>query len=153
VRVWRLTQKRHAKNAFSGIGNRKVGSRWVPEGYLAVYTSENISLAVLEILVHMDVAHLGDNYMLIAVEIPDDMGIDEIDVASLPDDWRDRYEDRELQSVGLEWLEGASSAILRVPSAVVISEQNYIINPIHPDFEKLKISQPMPYQFDGRLNI
>jgi RES domain-containing protein len=148
-----LTQKRHAKNAFSGIGNRKAGSRWVPEGYLAVYTSENISLAVLEILVHMDVAHIGDHYMIISVDIPDDVAIDEVDVDSLPENWRERYEDRELQSVGLEWAEGASSAILKVPSAIVTNELNYILNPIHADFEKLSISEPMPYKFDGRLSI
>lgn len=153
MRVWRLTQKRHAKNAFSGIGNRKAGSRWVPEGYLAVYTSENISLAVLEILVHMDVAHIGDHYMLISVDIPNDVTIDEVDVASLPENWRNRYEDRELQSVGLQWVESASSAILKVPSAVVTNEQNYILNPIHSDFEKLSISEPMPYKFDGRLKL
>lgn len=151
MRVWRLTQKRHAKTAFSGIGNRKVGSRWVPEGYLAVYTSENVSLAVLENLVHLDVSHFRDNYQLISIDIPNDIIIDEVDISSLPDNWQDRYEDQELQSVGLEWIESAESAILAVPSAVIMNEYNHILNPIHPDFEKLTISKPMPFKFDGRL--
>lgn len=151
MRVWRLTTRKYATTAFSGIGNRKVGSRWVPPGLLAVYTSEHISTAVLENLVHMDPGHFGTNHVLIAVDIPDDISMDELELTALPDDWRTRYEDDQLQQVGQDWVERASSAVLIVPSAVVPQERNIILNPLHPDFEQIAIHDPESFIFDLRL--
>lgn len=137
--------------AFSGIGNRKVGSRWVPEGLLAVYTSEHLSTAVLESLVHMEPNHFSNNFVSIRAEIPDTIAIDEVDLEALPDDWQDRYEDAQLQQVGEEWIARGSSAVLIVPSAVVPQERNIIINPQHEDFSSIIIHDPEAFSFDGRL--
>jgi len=151
VRFWRLTSARHADTAFSGIGNRKFGSRWVPEGHLAVYISEHLSLAVLEMLVHMEPRHFGDRFVYIPVDIPKSASIDHLDVGSLPDDWIDRYEDETLQQVGRYWISAGSSAMLLVPSAAVPQEHNIILNPEHPDFAAILIGEAQPFRFDGRL--
>ncbi|WP_090249991.1 RES family NAD+ phosphorylase [Ectothiorhodospira marina] len=151
MQVWRLTTSRHAKTAFSGMGNRKVGSRWVPEGLLAVYTSENLSTAVLETLVHINPNHFSSHFVCIRAEIPEPIPMDEVSLADLPEDWRSRFEDRELQQVGAEWIERGSSAILIVPSAVVPQERNIIINPRHEDFAKITVGAAEPYLFDTRL--
>jgi RES domain-containing protein len=151
VQVWRLTTRKYAATAFSGIGNRRVGSRWVPEGRLAIYTSENLSTAVLETLVHIDPNHFRDNFVCIKAEVPDNITMDEVSLADLPDDWQRRFEDSELQQVGAQWIDRGSSAVLIVPSAVVPQERNVIINPQHEDFGKIVLSPAEPYLFDTRL--
>lgn len=151
MRVWRLTSKRHAQTAFSGIGNRKAGSRWVPEGLLAVYTSQSLSLAVCETLVHMDPRHMGNNHVVIGADIPDDLPIEALDTESLPADWRNRYDDPWLQSVGRDWIGRGESAALAVPSSVIPQEINYILNPEHDDFPRIILGKPEPFVFDGRL--
>lgn len=153
MRVWRLIARPHSATAFSGIGNKKVGSRWVPEGELAVYTSEHASNAVLENLVHMDPSHFQNNYVLIAADIPDELTMDVVSTESLEPDWQARYEDEALQRVGKDWIDRGESAVLIVPSAVMPQERNLILNPLHPDFIKIIIYEPEDFRFDGRLFI
>ena len=147
MRVWRLTSRRHAETAFSGIGNQKVGSRWVPAGLPAVYTSEHAATAVLEILVHMGPEHFRERHVLITAEIPDDVRIETLDIKSLPTDWRRRYEDADLQAHGEAWIARAASAFLIVPSAVIPEERNVIINPLHPDFTRMVVHSPPGFPF------
>ncbi len=118
MRVWRLIAKIHAATAFSGIGNKNAGSRWVPEGELAVYTSEHVSTAVLENLVHMDPSHFRNDSVLIAGDIPDELTMDVVSVENLAPDWQIRYEDEALQQIGKDWIHRGESVILIVPSAV-----------------------------------
>ena len=151
MQVWRLTTRQHATTAFSGIGNRKVGSRWVPQGLLAIYTSENLSTAVLETLVHIDPSHFSNHFVCLKAEVPDGITMDEVSLADLPKNWRSRFEDHELQQVGAQWIERGSSAILMVPSVVVPPERNIIINPQHKDFEKIALGPAEPFLFDVRL--
>ncbi|MCG8023516.1 MAG: RES family NAD+ phosphorylase [Candidatus Thiodiazotropha endolucinida] len=151
MRVWRLTSQRHATTAFTGIGNRKAGSRWVPEGYLAVYTSDQLSLALLETLVHIDPKHIRNNFVVIPADIPETMDMEMLRLDSLPDNWRDRYEDSDLQAIGRDWIERGESAALIVPSAVVPQQQNIILNPEHPDFPNIEIGTAEAFLFDRRL--
>ena len=152
MRLWRLTTKRYAETAFSGIGNAKVGSRWVPAGLPAVYTSEHPATAILENLVHMEPVHFSTRYVFITADMPDEASVETVDISDLPSDWRTRYEDPELQSVGETWFRDAQSAFLIVPSAVVPEERNIIINPTHRDFFTLVIHPPQDFEFDRRLH-
>ncbi|MET0065307.1 MAG: RES family NAD+ phosphorylase [Candidatus Thiodiazotropha sp.] len=151
MRVWRLTTRQHATTAFSGLGNRKVGSRWVPAGYSAVYTSESLSLATLETLVHIDPRHFKNNFVKLWMEIPEGMEMETLQVEFLPKDWREAYEDHRLQAIGQDWIERAENALLVVPSDVVPEENNIIINPLHPDFTDILVGPPELFAFDGRL--
>jgi RES domain-containing protein len=151
VQVWRLTTRKYATTAFSGIGNREVGSRWAPAGLRVVYTSEHLSTAVLETLVHIDPNHFSNHFVCIQAEIPEQIPMDEVALADLPKDWQRRFEDSELQQVGADWIDRGSSAVLIVPSAVVPQERNIMINPQHQDFEKIVLGPAEPYLFDTRL--
>ena len=152
MRLWRLTSKRFADAAFSGLGNKRAGSRWVPAGRLAVYTSEHASTAVLEMMVHIEPAHFRDNFVLIKADLPDDLSMDTVELGSLPDVWRSNYEDDQLQQVGLDWLKRGESVSLKVPSAVVPYEHNVILNPEHLDFDAVTIHEPELFIFDSRLD-
>ena len=150
MRVYRLTLPRYADTAFSGEGARRVGGRWTPVGRPAVHTSATVSLAVLETLVHTTVNSMPSQ-RIVAVDVPDMLPVDTIDPSRLPDDWRRSPAPPALQDIGRAWLDGGRAAILQAPSAIVPIEFNYVLNPRHADFRRLRIHEPEPFEIDKRL--
>lgn len=151
MQVWRLCRARHAHTAFDGEGARLYGGRWNHKGLPMVYTSATLSLAALEVLVHHRVPLPPFEFVALAAEIPARLKIETIRAQELPTDWQTDPAPIELQDMGSEWLQRASSLVLAVPSAIVATEFNYLINLRHPDFGRLKIHPPTPFSFDGRL--
>lgn len=150
MRVWRLALAAYAAMGFSGEGTRLVGSRWTARGMPAIYTSQSIALAALETLVHMEVKHLP-SYVVIPADIPDKLLIEVVDVAGLPRGWKQTPAPMSLQGIGTQWLRSQRSVALQVPSAIVPDEFNYLLNPVHPEFGRIKIRKPRPFRFDSRL--
>ena len=151
IRVWRLCQAAHQATAFSGEGARRYGGRWHHKGQAAIYTAATQSLAALEILVHVDTDLAPNDFVAFAVEIPDVIVIDKISSTDLPANWREEYPPACCQLLGGNWLNHGKAAVLSVPSAVIPDENNFILNPLHPDFEKLNIQQAVAFSFDRRL--
>lgn len=147
--VWRLITARFAKSAFSGEGARLYGGRWNRKGVPLVYTAASQSLAMLEMLVQDE--PLRARYVMIEVRIPKGMTIDRIKVEDLPSDWRDIAAREKLQAIGSEWARKRGAAVLAVPSAVIPAETNYLVNPLHPDFRRIKIGKPRKFETDLRL--
>jgi RES domain-containing protein len=148
--AWRITKRKHARNAFTGEGAREFGGRWSNPGTAIVYTAQSQSLAALEMLVHLDTPELLQKYLLLAVEI-DDALVMHVERSKLPRNWRTDPPPAQVRTIGDEWVLAGRSAVLRVPSALVPSESNYLLNPGHPDFSKLHIGKPVPFHFDPRL--
>jgi RES domain-containing protein len=115
-----------------------------------VYTAQTGALAALEMLVHLERSELLSTYALIrcsfdaALVIPIDRGL-------LPANWRTSPAPAELRSLGDEWIRDRVSVVLEVPSVVLESESNYLLNPAHPDFAGIEIDAPFPFDFDLRL--
>lgn len=147
--VWRLVTARFAKSALSGEGARLYGGRWNRKGIPLVYTSESQSLAILEMLVQDE--PLRARYVMIDAHIPKGVTVDRIKVEDLPSDWRDLAAREKLQAIGTKWATKRSAAVLAVPSAVVPSETNYLLNPLHPDFRRIKTGRPQKVVTDPRL--
>lgn len=147
--VWRLITARFAKSAFSGEGARLYGGRWNRKGIPLVYASESQSLAILEMLVQDE--PLRARYVMIDAHIPKGVTIDRIKVEDLPSDWRDVAARGKLQAIGTKWATQRSAAVLAVPSAVVPAETNYLLNPLHPDFRRIKTGRPQKVKTDPRL--
>jgi RES domain-containing protein len=57
----------------------------------------------------------------------------------------------ETRAIGDAWLRRASAPALVVPSAIVSTERNYVFNPRHPQFKKLRWDAPQPIELDDRL--
>lgn len=150
IRAWRITKRRHAKAAFSGVGAKKYGGRWNSPGTAVVYVSEAQSLAILELLVHLEAPDLLQKYVLVSVEIGDDL-VEDLDRSRLPNNWRAEPAPVQLRNLGDEWVQKGSSVALRVPSALVTAECNFLLNPAHADFKKLLIGEPVEFLFDERL--
>lgn len=151
MKIWRLVRRQHLNSAFSGEGAQQYGGRWNPPGIPIVYCSASLSLAVLENLVHFDVSEFPDDFVAIIAILPDQCSFLNIEEEDLSHDWRSYGDQQSLQKLGLEWSEKKEHLILSVPSVVVPEERNYLINPRHPDFNQIKIGEPVPFSFDDRL--
>ena len=150
IRAWRIVNARNAAAAFSGDGSRRSGGRWNSRGNRAVYVADSLALATLEIMVHGVSYETLQNYVCILAAIPEKL-IHEVDLKSLPRNWRDDLPPLALRELGDRWLREQKSAALKVPSAVMPVEFNYVLNPRHKDFGKIEIAEPLSLAFDKRL--
>ena len=147
--VWRLLTARFARSAFSGEGARVYGGRWNRKGTPMVYTAGSQSLAMLEMLVQDE--PLRARYVMLPAALPKNLKIERVTPAQLPADWRDPGARDQLQAIGTDWVNRGSSAALAVPSAVIPSETNYLLNPLHPAMARIVIGKPQDFITDLRL--
>ena len=149
--VYRLTKRRHQREIFSGVGGLHASGRWTPRGHGVIYTSGSIALAVLEYTLNYKHRGWVPATVLASAQWPDDLKVETVAIDRLARNWADAEAPLALQDVGRVWLERTETAVLQVPSAVVVEEWNYLLNPDHPDFRRLRLSAPRPYSFDRRL--
>lgn len=140
----------HQESAFQGRGARLFGGRWSSPGVAIVYTADTASLAALELLVHLKRHSRLRNYLLYACTFAARL-VETIDAAKLPADWKSDPGPADLRPVGDRWVDRASSAVLRVPSVIVDSQFNYLLNPAHPEFAGITVADPTPFSLDLRL--
>jgi RES domain-containing protein len=143
LKVWRLARRPFA--ALDGAGARRYGGRWNRPGQAVVYTSQNLSLALLEIIVHLELpaARLPPDYVKIEIEMPDEVACERIE--SLPET------SAEMLELGVHWYESAATVGLVVPSVIVAEENNLLLNATHADFSRLRRNLPRPFGLDPRL--
>ncbi len=149
--AWRITTAKFAKRALSGEGAERYGGRWNPRGLALVYASSSLSLAILELLVQTGAQVVPEELRSIRIDIPRDVKIRDLPPEVLPDNWRDYPAPASLEMIGREWIELSSSAVLSVPSAVVLEERNYLLNPAHSDFTKFSVLSVSKIDLDLRL--
>lgn len=147
--VYRLSKKRYA-NDLSGKGAEIAGGRWNSKGVPMLYTAQSIALCVTEIAVHIPLGILPKDFCLIAIDLPDD-NVHEI--KKLPRNWNFFPHPHETQQVGDRFIKSAKFLALKVPSAAVQGEFNYLVNPLHKDFNKVRIIKIENFSFDKRLFI
>ena len=150
MRAFRIAAARFArsrKEAFSGRGGVEASARWHTAGRPIIYTAQSLSLAALEILVHLKQTEDLQPFRAFIVEIPDEL----ISLPrSYPTRWRTEY--RVSRAFGNAWLKAGDKPALRVPSVITPGEWNYLLNPLHPAFSlRWVVSGPTAYAFDNRL--
>jgi RES domain-containing protein len=151
-RVYRLTLEKHTRDPddlFTGEGARLYGGRWNHKGTALVYAASHVSLAVLEALVHSET--LPTNMVLVAYDVPAAPAPRVRLPASLPRDWAAYPFPKVTQDLGTAWAKSRAELALRVPSAVVPNEMNWVLNPHHSAIAKVKATVLGPFSFDGRL--
>ena len=148
--VWRIVKSDRARRAFDGEGARLFGGRWNSPGHRVVYTAEHASLAVLEMLVHLHEAEAVARYALVRARVPDRL-VEVLEPARLPPGWSDHPAPAALREIGDRWAAAGRSLALRVPSAVVPEEANYLLNPAHRAFRRVAIGAARPFALDPRL--
>ena len=150
IQGWRLVKTRYASTAFDGEGARRYGARWNPPGTRVAYASDSVALATLEVLVQLGSSATLAAYSLASLQFPDAL-VEALEDSALPKNWRHFPAPPSTQSVGTRWVKEARSAVLRVPSAIIPSAHNFLLNPLHPDFAKVIIDPPRTFEFDPRL--
>ena len=133
-----------------GEGARVEGGRWNSPGTPIVYTSQSAALAALEILVHLGRSSILLAYVLIPCTL-DVAVVSRLNRRRLPKDWRSYPAPPELQLIGDEWVKSGTSAVLEVPSAVIETDSNYLLNPHHRDLQAIRVMDPQPFELDLRL--
>jgi RES domain-containing protein len=151
VIFWRICREARARTAFDGEGARLNPGRWNHANVPIVYCSSSLSLASLEVLVHVDFDDLPDDLVKIRVELPDALTVERIGAATLSKNWRAYPGPVELQDLGSAWVASGRSVALLVPSAVTPIENNVLLNPRHPEMAQLLQSPPEPFELDSRL--
>jgi RES domain-containing protein len=151
MRVWRVTRKAHTERPLSGEGAQRYGGRWNHIGVAVVYTSQSLSLALLEYLVNLPMTDLPSDLFSLEIEILDDFPRTEISRESLPATWRNFPGIEALKDIGTSWARDATTPILVVPSVVIPGELNFLINPMHPLSRRINIVSVEPFVLDTRL--
>jgi RES domain-containing protein len=149
MQVWRLFPERFRASAFSGVGGLYTAGRWNHQGTLMVYTATSRALAALEFFVNLEPNEAPDDLLLAEARIPDEM-VETLDLSSLPARWREPN-NLVCRDLGSKWAASARSAALKVPSAVVEEDWNLLLNPTHPDFNRIQLKTPKPFRYDERM--
>lgn len=150
MKVFRIEDARRgtAREAFSGLGGLYVAGRWNFLGNAVVYTSEHLSLAALEKWVHISTRKLDRRYVYFEAEIPN-AAIATVEEPTF-DPMRLPATDS-TRKLGHLWLRRGNQLALKVPSVMIPSECNVLINPALINWERFACAGPFPFEFDQRL--
>lgn len=148
LNVYRITKKKYATD-LTGKGASLNGGRWNKIGTPILYCGESIEIALLENIVHLP-ANLIPNFMLLTLQIPVD-SIQIIAVVDLPGNWYKQPAPEILAEIGEDWVKSNSTIALKVPSVIVPTSNNYVLNCSHPNYKKVKIVEQQSFPLDTRL--
>lgn len=153
ITAWRIIKARHRDRAFSGEGARIAGGRWNKIGIPMIYTADSLALAALEIIVHLSRQELLKKIFFCIPARFDANLVTALDPAELPEDWNALPPSESTRAIGTEWALKQTSTVLKVASTVIPQEFNYVINPLHPDFNKIAIGTARRLALDPRLKV
>jgi RES domain-containing protein len=128
-------------------------ARWNSKDVKMIYTASSRSLACLENVVHRSRFGLNQFFNVMVIDCPDSVDIKTISLNNLPADWIDFNQMHVTQQIGDEWIKKQESVVMKVPSSIIEEEFNYLLNPEHPDFEKVKLVKTAPFVFDQRIKL
>lgn len=150
MEVFRLTKRKYA-HTLSGLGAARFGNRWNSKGVEMIYTAQNCALAMAEVAVHLSLATLPDDFVMLEIDIPGSVDIRILDQINLGSNWDVFPYNPNTQLLGNAFIANQKSAVLKVPSAVVKGEHNFLINPNHKDATNIKIIRTYDFPFDRRI--
>lgn len=148
--VYRISKGKY-KEDLSGTGAELHGGRWNNKGVKMLYTASSIALAMSEVAVHVPYGILPIDYFIISIEIPDS-SIEFLDMSILDSlNWKAIPHTYETQILGDSFVSSGNYLALKVPSVVVPGDFNFLLNPNHTDYNKVKVVDVVPFSFDKRM--
>ena len=151
TRVYRILRKPYSTEPLDGEGAYRFGSRWSSPGVRLAFVAEHLSLAMLEYYVHLDPDHPPTDLVVVEADIPDSVSRLSIGLKQLPANWRQSPAPAALAAIGDDFAIKERSAILTVPSVLAPAESNWIVNPRHPSFTKIRVHAAATFQYDLRF--
>lgn len=150
MEVFRLSRKIFS-GSLSGKGAALEGARWNSPGVEMIYTAMNRSLAMAEVAVHLPLSTMPDDYYMLTIHVPDEVSLKKLSSSKLQDHWNDFPYHRETQALGDAFIHAGRYCLLQVPSAVTRGDFNILINPLHPEFRRIRIVEREHFPFDKRF--
>ena len=148
--AWRIVRASRANTAFTGEGPWQYGGRWNSPGVRVVYASEHQSTAAFEVFANRVPFILEEKYKAFQLEWPNSL-TETFPVAKVPANWRISPPPAETMEIGDRWIQDRRSAVLALPSAISPADTNFLLNPEHRDFKRIRIHPLIDYDFDPRL--
>ncbi len=148
MRVFRLAREEYAYQLLaSGVSNR-----WNKSGQYVIYASDSISLCALELLAHTNGIRPVGNYKIMGIEVADPVEIYHLNPTDLPENWHLLSGYPVTQQLGSSWYEDREPLIMKIPSAIISTEWNYVINTGHLDFESdVRLKEVTDFFWDSRF--
>lgn len=150
MELYRLYRAKYG-NPLSGQGAALRGGRWNSPGTALVYTATNRSLAMAEVLVHLSLASMPNDYEMAVLYLPEQLAIGRLHPQTLPQHWQDFPPPEGLRQHGDLLVRQNQFVALQVPSAVTPGDFNLLLNPNHPDYKQVKLLDSSPFGFQRRL--
>jgi RES domain-containing protein len=145
--VYRICKAKYPAN--DGEGARRAGGRWNHKGTAILYCGATASLCALEVLAHSSM--LPADMIVVQARVPNSLPIQTVEESDLPPGWSSPIPSKKTQDLGTDWVRSGATAVLSVPSVIIPSERNFLLNPAHPDFARIRFFPPRPFTFDTRL--
>jgi RES domain-containing protein len=150
--VYRLSSGKY-KTDLSGKGAEMSGGRWNSKGVAILYTAQSRALAFSELAMHLPFGIIPKDYYIISIQVPDNVTGLELSMRDMPSDWRSNPHSDSTQKIGDQFIAEAKFLVLRVPSAVVPGDYNYLVNPRHPLSTEVRILDIESFEFDSRFAL
>jgi RES domain-containing protein len=150
MQVYRLSKKKYA-GELSGKGAALSGNRWNSKGVEMIYTAESRALAMAEVVVHLPIHLFPKDFVMLEILIPDSIKIEVVTQNELPNLWHAFPHHPKTQLIGDHFIRTNEYAVLKMPSAVVQGDFNFLINPFHNQFKRIKIKTQSSFIFDNRF--
>ena len=147
MELFRITAKEYAQELYAP----GFAGRWNLEGQKVIYSASSRSLACLENIVQANRKIKTALFGTMVIYAPDNVSVQQVNLSQLPPDWNQTIFSEECKLIGSEWFKKKEDLLLKVPSAVIPDEYNYVINTLHPQFKKVKLIDVLPFYFDKRL--
>ena len=138
TRVYRILRRPYCKSPLDGEGAFRYGGRWSSPGTRLVYTAEHLSLAMVEYFVHLDVSDLPRDLVVVTIEVPAGVSRQSAGLTRC-------------RNAGDEFVDGGRAAVLTVPSLLAPEESNWLLNPAHQDFSRIRVAAVEPFRYDARF--
>lgn len=151
MRLFRVLRAAYARTPYDGEGAYRYGGRWSSVGTRVAYASEHQSLAMLEYFVHLDPEDAPDDLVLATADVPEAVSRASVALGTLTANWRENPAPPELAEIGNEFVRKAEICLLLVPSALATQENNWLINPLHPEFRAIALNPPESLRYDSRM--
>ena len=145
--VYRITPKIHSTSLFAP----GIAGRWNGAGRRVIYAAESIPLAFMENMIRRKGLGFNNDYAIMIIELPDTLAVTDIDASTLASGWRDFADYSICQVVGNDWYDKGLTPVLKVPSAVLTMNSNYVLNSLHPDFKSVKLIDTSDLVPDDRI--
>lgn len=150
MEVFRLSRAKYAE-PLSGKGAAVKGARWNSAGVELIYAAMNRSLAMAEVAVHLTLATIPSDYVMVTIYLPDEVSMKKLNEKALPRNWNTFPHPVSTQSIGDKFVAENTNCVLQIPSVVTMGDYNLLINPHHSEFSQIKIVDIKPFPFDERI--